>query len=110
MAVLRTGSTVDDMLVASEDYVDAKFNQVKFGLDVVQVTGELTDKAMSQKASTETFMQMSNDLSDVSSPVRARANLGLGNASMATIGSTLGTVAAGDDFRFMFSLPQVLVH
>ncbi len=42
----------------------------------------------------------SNNLSDVASASSARSNLGLGGAATLEVGTTAGTVAAGDDSRF----------
>lgn len=46
-------------------------------------------------------LQAGNNLSDVSSVVTSRANLGLGTAAVANIGTTSGTVAAGNDTRIV---------
>ncbi len=40
-----------------------------------------------------------NNLSDLASASGARTNLGLGNAALLNVGTTAGTVAAGDDLR-----------
>lgn len=42
----------------------------------------------------------SNNLSDLPSSSTARTNLGLGSSATANVGTTAGTVAAGDDSRF----------
>lgn len=41
-----------------------------------------------------------SNLSDLASATTARTNLGLGGAAVLAVGSTTGTVAAGDDVRF----------
>jgi len=46
----------------------------------------------------------SNNLSDLASLTTARSNLGLGTAAIANIGTTAGTVAAGDDARLLSAL------
>ncbi|MFF7147486.1 hypothetical protein ACFZAO_05355 [Streptomyces griseoaurantiacus] len=45
------------------------------------------------------LLEASNNLSDLGSASTARGNLGLGGAAVLNIGTTTGTVAAGDDSR-----------
>lgn len=49
---------------------------------------------------TGTAAALVDDLSGVSNPSTARTNLGLGGAATLAVGTTTGTVAAGDDSRF----------
>lgn len=47
-----------------------------------------------------------NNLSDLTSATVARANLGLGDAATLNVGTSAGTIAAGDDFRLSGALLQ----
>jgi hypothetical protein len=51
-----------------------------------------------------TPLNPANNLSDVSSASTARSNLGLGSAASLSVGTTSGTVAAGDDARITGAL------
>jgi hypothetical protein len=58
-------------------------------------------KAMVGLGSVSNALQLvaANNLSDLVTPATARTNLGLGGAAVLAVGTTTGTVAAGDDSR-----------
>ena len=51
---------------------------------------------VAQSALSDTYMQSSLDLADLNSATIARSNLGLGNSATRNVGTTAGTVAAGN--------------
>jgi hypothetical protein len=58
------------------------------------------------KNKADTALQPSNNLSDLNSSTTARTNLGLGNSATKDVGTTTGTVAAGDDSRITSAISQ----
>jgi hypothetical protein len=70
--------------------------------DLASVTSARTNLGLGSAAvqNTTFFLQAANSLSDVASVALARTNLGLGNSATRDVGTTAGTVAAGDDARF----------
>ena len=70
--------------------------------DLASVASARTNLGLGSAAveSATYFLQVANNLSDVVSAGSARTNLGLGNSATRNVGTTAGTVAAGDDARF----------
>lgn len=60
-----------------------------------------------ESAVTAAFLAKAQDLADVPDKATARSNLGLGGAAVLDVGTTGGTVAAGDDARFSSTQPWV---
>lgn len=55
------------------------------------------------------YAQRANNLSDIASATTARTNLGLGGSAVLNVGTTTGTVAAGDDSRITGAIPASIV-
>lgn len=67
---------------------------------------DLADATVVEDApATTSYLVRANNLSDLTSTTTARTNLGLGNSATRAVGTTAGTVAAGDDSRFADKLP-----
>ena len=78
--------------------------------NITQITGLTTPLSVSQGGTGATTLSgllatlgglaSANNLSDLASITAARTNLGLGGAALLSVGTTAGTVAAGNDSRF----------
>lgn len=56
--------------------------------------------------SNDAQLKIASNLSDLNSASTARTNLGLGGAAVLNVGTTTGTVAAGDDSRIVAAVPN----
>ncbi|MBO1591851.1 tail fiber protein, partial [Yersinia pseudotuberculosis] len=63
-----------------------------------------TSKAV--KTASEAALKIEKNLSDLNDTAAARTNLGLGGASSLNVGTTAGTVAAGNDSRIVGALQK----
>ena len=65
--------------------------------------------AAAQAAAITASLQKAANLSDLNNPGTARTNLGLGNSATRNVGTTAGTVAAGDDTRIVNAIQSTIV-
>lgn len=65
--------------------------------------------AAAQAAAIAASLQKAANLSDLPNPGTARTNLGLGNSATRNVGTTAGTVAAGDDSRIVGAIQGTIV-
>ncbi|HIH8194140.1 TPA: hypothetical protein ACYTJX_002172 [Yersinia enterocolitica] len=70
----------------------------------VRIIGDGTNIISNESSLITGALQKSANLSDLQSTSTARTNLGLGGAAVLNVGTTVGTVAAGDDPRITASL------
>ena len=86
-------SNLKDRATASESNISTINGQVS------SLFGQVNSLSSGKAEKTEVLMK-SNNLSDVPDKSVARSNLSLGNSSTRDVGTTSGTVAAGNDSRF----------
>lgn len=95
-AAAPTVDLTDLVPVASVAAVSLYLRAVDLGTVVETPAGAQAKASAVQAASA----QRAANLSDLSDAAAARTNLALGNAATRIVGTTAGTVAAGDDSRF----------
>jgi hypothetical protein len=68
-------------------------------IDAAATNAALAAETSARVAGDAARLQIANNLSDVASTSSSRTNLGLGGAAVLNVGTSAGTVAAGDDSR-----------
>jgi hypothetical protein len=66
---------------------------------IIATVASVTTETTSRLAGDALALQKASNLFDVASPSTSRSNLGLGGAAVLNVGTSAGTVAAGDDSR-----------
>lgn len=78
----------------------ATFLQTANNLSDVTASAARTHLGVTATGADTTYLARASNLSDVGSVSTARTNLGLGGAALLSVGTSAGTVAAGNDSRF----------
>lgn len=95
--VHKPDGTLKDDVVTAAAIAPGSLSKNDVGLGNVDNTSDAS-KPISTATQTalDAKLAVANNLSDLASATTARANLGLGNAATRNVGTTSGTVAAGD--------------
>ncbi|HHH0343925.1 TPA: phage tail protein [Yersinia enterocolitica] len=106
-AVLLANLELAIKTYAGSNLPDASLTQkgvVQLSNSITSTSEVLAATPKAVKAANDAALQKSANLSDLQSTSTARTNLGLGGAAVLNVGTTVGTVAAGDDPRITASL------
>jgi len=87
-------------VISNADYLNFSNKITSSAASIAQVLG-YTPASASALAN---YLIKTNNLSDLASSASARTNLGLGNAALLNMGTSAGTVAAGNDSRMVNAL------
>jgi hypothetical protein len=89
-------ANIHDQIALEVNEIGADLIAAKGGIGA----GSMTSKIAAMDASIAAAALKASNLSDLASASTARTNLGLGGAAVLNVGTTAGTVAAGNDARF----------
>ena len=95
-----TGAPAGTVGIDGDWYIDTVANKL-YG---PRASGAWPSTGIPMSASTAGALLAANNLSALASASTARSNLGLGTAATASVGTTAGTVAAGNDSRITGAL------
>lgn len=90
------------------DLASASTARSNLGLGSVDNTSDANKPVSTAQATADGLrLAIASNLSDLASASTARGNLGLGDSATLNVGTTAGTVAAGDDARFPAAVVEV---
>jgi len=85
--------------VTTNEIADGTITDTDISASAAIARTKLDSSTQTSLGKADTSLQAANNLSDLASASTSRTNLGLGGAATLNVGTTTGTVAAGDDSR-----------
>lgn len=102
LAAAKSGANTD---ITSLGSLATPLSVGQGGTGAATAAGARTALGVTATGADTAYAFRANNLSDLASAAAARTNLGLGGAAVLSVGTSAGTVAAGDDARFANAKP-----